>query len=108
MSNLQLALKSEYFDAIKSGEKDEEYRLYNDYWKKRLVGRDYKQMILTKGYPKRNDESRKMYFQYSYYEIKTITHPHFGKEPVKVFAIKVGQELVSDLDLELFRSGMLD
>lgn len=108
MPNLQLALKSEYFDAIKSGEKVEEFRLYNDYWKKRLVGRDYKQIILTKGYPKRDDESRKMYFQYSYYKVKTITHPHFGDEPVKVFAIRVDQELISVLDLELFRAGMLD
>lgn len=23
------------------------------------------------------------------YEVKVITHPHFGPEPVKVFAIKV-------------------
>ncbi|MFT5716010.1 MAG: hypothetical protein ACI9T7_000183 [Oleiphilaceae bacterium] len=106
--NLQLALKSEYFDAIKSGEKTEEYRLCTPYWEKRLVNRDYEQIILTKGYPKRNDESRRMYFQYYRYEIKTITHPHFGSEPVKVFAIKVGKELVSDFDLELYRAGMLD
>ncbi|HHU1479257.1 TPA: ASCH domain-containing protein, partial [Escherichia coli] len=26
---------------------------------------------------------------YEGYEIKTITHPHFGENPVKVFAIKV-------------------
>lgn len=26
---------------------------------------------------------------YNGYEIKTITHPHFGDKPVKVFAIKV-------------------
>ncbi|MCP3582304.1 hypothetical protein NLN00_23805, partial [Escherichia coli] len=26
---------------------------------------------------------------YDGYEIKTITHPHFGDKPVKVFAIKV-------------------
>lgn len=106
--DLQLALKSEYFDAIQSGEKTEEYRLYNDYWKKRLVNRDYDEIILTKGYPKRNDESRRMYFQYCYYEIKTITHPHFGDEPVKVFAIRVGKELINQVDLALFRTGMLE
>ncbi|ENN4178965.1 ASCH domain-containing protein, partial [Salmonella enterica subsp. enterica serovar Typhimurium] len=26
---------------------------------------------------------------YGGYEVKTITHPHFGDEPVKVYAIKV-------------------
>ncbi|EMR6360648.1 hypothetical protein WJV46_003844 [Escherichia coli] len=26
---------------------------------------------------------------YNGYEIKTITHPHFGDKPVKVYAIKV-------------------
>ncbi|EMK7913736.1 ASCH domain-containing protein, partial [Escherichia coli] len=36
MANLQLAVKSEYFDAMIRGEKTEEYRLVNDYWKKRL------------------------------------------------------------------------
>ena len=106
--DLQLALKAVYFDAIKSGEKTEEYRLYNDYWKKRLVDRDYEQIILTKGYPKRNDESRRMSFQYCHYTIKTITHPHFDNKPVKVFAIRVGKELVNHIDLELYRAGMLE
>lgn len=107
MANLQLALKSEYFDAIKSGEKIEEFRLCTNYWEKRLVGREYEELIITKGYPKRDDESRKMYFKYCGFKTKTITHPHFGKEPVKVFAIKVGVELASDLDLELYRAGLL-
>ncbi|EON7365366.1 ASCH domain-containing protein, partial [Escherichia coli] len=37
VANLQLAVKGEYFDAMIRGEKTEEYRLCNDYWKKRLV-----------------------------------------------------------------------
>lgn len=37
MANLQLAVKGEYFDAMIRGEKTEEYRLFNDYWKKRLI-----------------------------------------------------------------------
>ncbi|HBK8763440.1 TPA: ASCH domain-containing protein, partial [Salmonella enterica subsp. enterica serovar Typhimurium] len=39
MANLQLAVKGEYFDAMIRGEKTEEYRLVNDYWWTRLVGR---------------------------------------------------------------------
>ena len=49
MANLQLAVKSEYFDAMIRGEKTEEYRLCNDYWKKRLVNRKYNRLIITKG-----------------------------------------------------------
>ena len=89
VANLQLAGKGEYFDAIIRGEKTEEYRLCNDYWNKRIMFREYDRLIITKGYPKRDDSSRRIDVPYDGYEIKTITHPHFGDKPVKVFAIKV-------------------
>ncbi|RZM88591.1 MULTISPECIES: ASCH domain-containing protein [unclassified Escherichia] len=89
MANLQLAVKGEYFDAMIRGVKTEEYRLVNDYWKKRLFNREYDRLIITKGYPKRDDSSRRIDVPYGGYEIKVITHPHFGPDPVKVFAIKV-------------------
>lgn len=89
MAKLQLAVKGEYFDAMIRGEKTEEYRLVNDYWKKRLVNREYGSLIITKGYPKRDDSSRKIDVPYDGYEIKTITHPHFCPDPVEVLAIKV-------------------
>jgi len=34
--SLKLNLHKEFFDAIKSGEKTEEYRTYNDYWESRI------------------------------------------------------------------------
>lgn len=37
VANLQLAVNGEYFDQMKSGEKTEEYRLCNDYWKSALL-----------------------------------------------------------------------
>lgn len=89
MANLQLAVNGEYFDQMKSGEKKFEYRLLNDYWRKRLVNRQYERLIITRGYPKRDDASRRIDVPYNGYEIKAITHPHFGDNPVKVFAIKV-------------------
>ncbi|ATF60242.1 ASCH domain-containing protein [Salmonella enterica] len=89
VANLQLAVKGEYFDAMIRGEKTEEYRLVNDYWWTRLVGREFDRLIITKGYPKRDDKSRRIECKYRGYEIKQITHPHFGSEPVEVFAIKV-------------------
>ncbi|EDT4822860.1 ASCH domain-containing protein [Salmonella enterica subsp. enterica serovar Javiana] len=89
MANLQLAVNSEYFDQMKSGEKTEEYRLVNKYWGRRIHGTDYDRLIITRGYPKRDDMSKRIDIPYDGYEIKVITHPHFGPEPVKVFAIKV-------------------
>lgn len=89
MANLQLAVNGEYFDQMKRGEKVEEYRLVNPYWGRRICGKDYDRLIITRGYPKRDDASKRIDIPYDGYEVKVITHPHFGPDPVKVFAIKV-------------------
>lgn len=89
MTILQLAVKGEYFDAMVSGDKTEEYRIYNEYWEKRFMFNKFDTLIITKGYPKREDNSRRLVLPFKGFTIKTITHPHFGDEPVKVFAIKV-------------------
>jgi len=93
MATLQLAVNGEYFDAMKRGEKVEEFRLVNPYWGRRLFGRDYDRLVITRGYPKREDTSRRIDIAYEGFEIKTITHKHFGPDPVKVFAIKVNLEV---------------
>lgn len=92
MSTLHLSLKGEYFDAIRDGTKPREYRLVNAYWSKRLIGRSYSRIVLTKGYPKASDSSRRISRLWRGYEIETIQHPHFGPEPVTVFAIDVTTE----------------
>lgn len=86
---LFLAVNGEYFDEIKAGTKPEEYRLCTPYWAKRLVGRSYTRIVITSGYPKRDDQSRRLEMPWAGYEIKSITHRHFGPDPVTVFAIKV-------------------
>lgn len=91
---LQLAVNGEYFDAMKRGEKTEEYRLVNAYWGKRLFGRDYDRLVITRGYPRKDDASRRIDVPYDGFEIKTITHKHFGSKPVKVYAIKVNLEAI--------------
>jgi len=88
-SNLCLALKEEYFLQIKSGEKTEEYRETTDYWKRRLIGKTFDGIVLTHGYPAASDDAKRITRPWRGYEIKTITHPHFGNKPVEVFAIKV-------------------
>ncbi|MHC8353789.1 ASCH domain-containing protein [Pseudomonas sp. LB3P81] len=89
MATLTLALKGEYFDAIKAGTKPEEFRLLTPYWRKRLEGRSYERIELTKGYPARGDQPRRLSLPWRGYRVTTITHPHFGSEPVLVFAINV-------------------
>lgn len=89
MSTLHLPMKGEYFDQIKAGTKPEEFRLANDYWRKRLVGRTYDRIELTRGYPKRGDTDRRLVLPYRGYRLTTITHPHFGDQAVEVFAINV-------------------
>lgn len=91
MKVLHLPLKREYFEAIKAGTKTEEYRLCTEYWAKRLYSPfgSYDQIVLTLGYPARNDHARRLVRPWRGYTIKTITHPHFGPEPVEVYAINV-------------------
>lgn len=91
MADLHLALKGEYFDAIKARTKGEEFRLQTPYWHKRLVGRAYDCIVLTKGYPARGDAERRLVLPWRGYRATTITHPHFGPDEVAVFAIDVRQ-----------------
>jgi ASC-1-like (ASCH) protein len=87
--DLTLPLKREYFEAIKSGDKTEEYRLVTPYWTKRIDGREYDNIILTLGYPKRDDASRRIVKKWKGYTIKTIQGKLFGDLPVSVYAIDV-------------------
>lgn len=86
---LSLNLKGEYFDAIKSGEKTEEFRLITPYWKRRIENKQFSGIVLMRGYPKSADETRRMELPWRGYRVTEIQHPHFGAKPVQVFAIKV-------------------
>lgn len=88
MRVLTLNLRGVYFDEIASGTKTEEYRLVNEYWTKRLWS-GYDVIEICRGYPKRGDESRRLRRPWLGYLKKTIIHPHFGPDPVEVYAIRV-------------------
>lgn len=87
---LILPVKREYFEQMRDGTKLAEYRLVTAYWRRRLVGRAFSHVIITLGYPKRDDTARRLVFPWRGYKIETIQHPHFGPAPVSVFAITVG------------------
>ena len=89
MATLHLSVKKEYFFEMKDFSKIYEYRLRNEYWTKRLVDRDYDEIQIKMGYPRKDDFSKVLHRPYLGYEEQTITHPHFGDDPVDVFAIFV-------------------
>lgn len=66
MKLLHLPLKEQYFREIESGEKTEEFRLFNRYWRKRLTDledgapKDFDGIVLTLGYPKSDDLSKRI------------------------------------------------
>lgn len=91
MRALTLPLNAEYFDAIRDGLKVEEYRLKTDYWRTRLVGRVYDRVVLTKGYPKADDVTRRLILPWKGFTEKVILHKHFGPLPVFVYAIDVSR-----------------
>jgi hypothetical protein len=88
MLTLHLNLKGEYFDQIKSGEKTHEFRLVS-VWRKRIEGKQFERIIIRRGYPKLGDTSKELLRPWMGFEIREITHPHFGDKPVLVYAIKV-------------------
>lgn len=89
MADLVLPLKAEYFNAIKAGTKHEEFRLCTPFWRKRLGGKAFERVVLTLGYPARGDCARRLVLPWRGMRETTLQHPHFGPDPVQVYAIRV-------------------
>lgn len=90
---LTLALNGVYFDQIAAGTKVEEFRLVTKFWTKRLVGRVYDRLVITRGYPSASDTSKRLAFHWNGFEQRMLQHPHFGAEPVEVFAISLAKPI---------------
>lgn len=89
MADLHLALRGGDFDQVKSGEKAEEFRPCNDHWAKRLEGREYDWIVLTRGYPPRTAKSRRLRRPWRGFRKTLLQHELFGPDPVEVYAIRV-------------------
>lgn len=87
--DLVLPLKRKWFEQIRQGIKPFEYRLKNNYWKKRLEGKHYNNVIFTLGYPRRDDETKRIKKPFAGYEIQTVICEEWGSEPQEVYAIRV-------------------
>lgn len=119
--NLQLSLKTKWFEMTKAGIKTEDYREINPYWIARLttIGEyTIKQNLvssleyhlktdflkngifkifdintMTLGYPKKDDTERTIKFEHAGIEIRT-GNQEWGSEPNKLyFVIKHGKRL---------------
>lgn len=86
---LTIALRQEYFDQVVSGTKLDEFRLTTPYWEKRLANASYERLVLTLGYPAKDDAARRREFAWDGFKRITMQHPLFGPEPVEVFAISL-------------------
>jgi hypothetical protein len=93
MRTLTLRLKGIYFRQIRDNLKPEEYRLPTPYWRRRLEGREYDQILFTWGYPPATNIARQLMRPWMGCRLTVITHPEFGNLPVEVFAIKVADAL---------------
>ena len=93
---LMLAVQKTYFDQIKTGEKTEEYRDVTPYWEKKLIKDglpiEYSEVVITYGYPKKDDPEKTIKFPWNGWVKKEIIHPHFGDKPINVFAIKLSSK----------------
>lgn len=89
MKVLHLNLKKKYFQEIQEGQKKEEFRLYKNFWKQRLLNKEYDEIHIKLGFPKKGDSLRILIFPWRGFQIKEILHPEFGSKPVKVFSIKL-------------------
>jgi hypothetical protein len=89
MKTLTLPLKREYFEAIRDGRKKEEYRKLTPYWTRRLKGKSFGRVVLTLGYPKKDDESRRLVRPWRGYDVRKIKHDLFGDDAVWCYVIKV-------------------
>lgn len=93
MADLVIPVKTKWFNDIQSGDKLWEYRLYKEFWKKRLLNKTFDRVVITLGYPKKDDQSRRLYFKWNGYEIKKIQSEEFGQGKQQCFAINLSESI---------------
>jgi hypothetical protein len=96
LRDLIIPVKGIYFDQIVAGTKPHEFRLHTPHWAKRLEGRTYRHVVMTRGYPKGGgvEGVTRLTRMWRGYDLRTIQHEHFGADPVAVFAIDVSKAAV--------------
>ena len=67
MTDLILNVKKRYFDEIKVGNKNIEYRKIKDFWIKRITGKQFDRVIIVHGYPHIRDDTNSIVFPWNGY-----------------------------------------
>jgi hypothetical protein len=77
IESITFAVTKYWFDMFKSGLKNEEYRAITPYWTRRLTTttnihglnplqfKRFDEVVITRGYPKRGDKTRRLVFKYA-------------------------------------------
>lgn len=89
MKILHLNLKKKWWDEINAGQKKYEYRVFNNFWEKRLKNKEFDIILIKLGYPKKDDLSKIIAFKWEGYEIQYLKHEEFENKEQKVFAINL-------------------
>ena len=89
MRVLHLVMKGVYFDQIRDGLKRDEYRLRSPYWRKRIEGKTFGRIDLSRGYAPKHCQDRHLSLTWRGYDVRMISHPQFGPHAVEVYAIRV-------------------
>lgn len=89
---LILHVRKKWFDLIKTGEKNHEFRIDSEYWRRRLCGPPgrvitYDLVLIACGYPKRKDPGKWLAFFYVGYYPCILQNEEFGPDLVKCFGI---------------------
>ena len=87
--DLVLNVRKKWFEQYKAGNKPFEYRLNNEYWRKRLEGKNYINIIYCLGYPKASDTERRIVMPYKGFELQHVTSEEWGNVPQHVYGIRL-------------------
>lgn len=94
---LLLSVTTGVFDEIHLGAKVQEYRTYNNFWKRRLIGKSFTHVAIVCGQNRAGKVQRTMVFEWRGYEVKTVRQGRIngvqggegGCETVMVFAVNL-------------------
>lgn len=77
---LHLNLKEKWWNDINEGKKDFEYREQNQYWKTRLVGKQFDYVFIKLGYPAKDELEKIIVFRWNGYLQMRINHGDLVKK----------------------------
>jgi hypothetical protein len=88
-ARLSLAVKGRWFEEIKAGTKQDEYRLCTTFWNKRLSDRAYDDILITIGYPRRDDHAKRLLFEFDGVRMEKVISPEWDNVEQSCFAVSL-------------------